>query len=106
MSDMNVFKFADTGIQEMLRKMGAFGGVKRRYQCKIAGGAKMFDMKGAGGIGNIGERNIRSVEAIMSAEQIRILKKDVGLNYARTMLVDAADGTVRIRTAGRSEIIL
>lgn len=42
----------------------------------------------------------------MSAEQIRILKKDVGLNYARTMLVDAADGTVRIRTAGRSEIIL
>ena len=65
MSDMNVFKFADTGIQEMLRKMGAFGGVKRRYQCKIAGGAKMFDMKGAGGIGNIGERNIRSVEAIM-----------------------------------------
>ena len=106
MSDMNVFKFADTGIQEMLRKMGAFGGVKRRYQCKIAGGAKMFDMKGAGGIGNIGERNIRSVEAIMRTEQIRILKKDVGLNYARTMLVDAADGTVRIRTAGRSEIIL
>ena len=53
MSDMNVFKFADTGIQEMLRKMAAFGGVKRRYQCKIAGGAKMFDMKGVGGIGNI-----------------------------------------------------
>ena len=70
MSDMNVFKFADTGIQEMLRKMGAFGGVKRRYQCKIAGGAKMFDMKGAGGIGNIGERNIRSVEAIMRTEQM------------------------------------
>ncbi len=106
MSDMNVLKFADTGIQEMLRKMAAFGGVKRRYQCKIAGGAKMFDMKGTGGIGNIGERNIRSVEAIMRAEQIRILNKDVGLNYARTMLIDAADGTVRIRTAGRSEIIL
>lgn len=106
MSDMNVFKFADTGIQEMLRKMAAFGGVKRRYQCKIAGGAKMFDMKGAGGIGNIGERNVRSVEAIMRAEQIRILKKDVGLNYARTMLVDAADGCVKIRTAGRPEIIL
>ncbi len=106
MSDMNVFKFADTGIQEMLRKMAAFGGVKRRYQCKIAGGAKMFDMKSAGGIGNIGERNIRSVEAIMRAEQIRILKKDVGLNYARTMLIDAEDGAVKIRTAGRSEIIL
>ena len=63
-------------------------------------------MKGAGGIGNIGERNIRSVEAIMRTEQIRILKKDVGLNYARTMLIDAEDGSVKIRTAGRPEIIL
>ncbi len=106
MTDMNVYKFADTGIREMLRKMAAFGGIKRRYQCKIAGGAKMFDIKGAGGIGNIGERNIRSVEAIMKAEQIMILKKDVGLNLARTMLLDASDGTVRIRTAGRPEIIL
>ena len=42
----------------------------------------------------------------MMAEQIRILKKDVGLNYARTMLVDAEDGSVKIRTAGRPEIIL
>lgn len=106
MADMNVYKFADTGIQEMLRKMTAFGGLKRRYQCKIAGGAKMFEMGGAGGIGNIGERNVRNVEAIMRAEQIRILKKDVGLNYARTMMIDADTGIVRVRTAGRQEIIL
>lgn len=106
MADMNVYKFADSGINEMLRKMTAFGGMKRRYQCKIAGGAKMFDMGRAGGIGNIGERNIRSVEAIMRAEQIHIMKKDVGLNYARTMMIDVDTGIVRVRTAGRQEIIL
>lgn len=104
MADMNVYKFADSGINEMLRKMTAFGGMKRRYQCKIAGGAKMFEMRG--GIGNIGERNIRSVEAIMRAEQIHIMKKDVGLNYARTMMIDVDTGIVRVRTAGRQEIIL
>ena len=36
----------------MLRKMQAYGGVKNRYVCKIAGGAKMFEM--SGNIGNIG----------------------------------------------------
>ncbi len=102
----NVFKFADTGIQETLRKMAVFGGVKSRYICKIAGGAKMFENLSRSNLGNIGERNVHSVEAAMQAEKIRIVRKDVGANYARTMLLDAADGKVRIRTAGRPEIIL
>ena len=50
----NVYKFADSGIREMLRKMQAFGGMKVRYVCKIAGGAKMFEMQGS--LGNIGQR--------------------------------------------------
>lgn len=42
----------------------------------------------------------------MKAEGIRIAKEDVGANYARTMLMDVSDGTVKIRTVGRPEIIL
>ncbi len=102
----NVFKFADTGIQETLRKLAVFGGKTVRYQCKIAGGAKMFEMMNTGGIGNIGERNVQSVERVLRAQQIKIIRKDVGANYARTMLLNVADGSVRIRTAGRPEIIL
>ena len=102
----NVFKFADTGIRETLRKMALFGGVKSRYQCKIAGGAKMFEMMKGNGIGNIGARNSQNVENVLRAEGIRILRRDVGANYARTMLLDVADGTVRIRTAGHPEITL
>lgn len=105
-STSNPFKFADTGIQETLRKMAVFGGRKSRYQCKIAGGARMFEMKGVGGIGNIGDRNVQSVEAVLRAEQIRIIRKDVGMSYARTMLLNVGDGSVRIRTAGRPELIL
>lgn len=100
----DVYKFADTGIPELLRKMQAYGGVKNRYICKIAGGAKMFEMSGS--IGNIGQRNIESVRRIMAASQIRIAKQDVGENYARTMSMDVSTGTVKIRTYGRPEIIL
>ena len=100
----NIFKFADTGIKETLRKLEVFGGVKSRYQCKIAGGAKMFEM--SAGIGNLGERNVKMVEKVLAEEHIRVMAKDVGANYARTMLLDVTTGTVKVRTSGRNETIL
>ena len=100
----NIFKFADTGIKETLRKLEVFGGVKSRYQCKIAGGAKMFEM--SAGIGNIGERNVKMVKKVLAEEHIRVMAKDVGANYARTMLLDVTTGTVKVRTSGRNETIL
>ena len=100
----NIFKFADTGIKETLRKLEVFGGVKSRYQCKIAGGAKMFEM--SAGIGNIGERNVKMVEKVLAEEHIRVMAKDVGANYARTMLLDVTTGTLKVRTSGRNETIL
>jgi len=89
---------------EMLRKMQIFGGMKSRYICKIAGGAKMFEMQGS--LGNIGQRNIESVQNTMRREGIRIVRQDVGANYARTMSVEVETGIVKIRSYGRPEIVL
>ena len=98
------FKFADSGIDEMLRKMSIFGGIKSRYICKIAGGAQMFQMTGP--TGNIGARNIESVKAALRKEHINIVGEDTGKNIARTMLLDVATGEVRIRTMGSKEKML
>lgn len=103
----SVFKFADTGIKETLRKMSAFGGRKNRYVCKIAGGAQMFALGGgSGSLGNIGQRNAESVRKVMQAEGIRIQKQDVGGTTARTMLMDVSTGEVKLRIIGKPEIIL
>lgn len=104
--NVNPMKFADTGIRETLRKFYVFGGMKRRIVCKIAGGAKMFEMKNQGSFGNIGERNIQSVKKILQQEGIRITGEDTGMNYARTMLMDLSNGEVRIRTVGKAERII
>ena len=104
--DGNVFKFADTGIRETLRKLTAFGGSKSRMVCKIAGGAKMFEMKGSGGLGNIGERNAQNVKRILMAEGLRVTSEDVGAINARTMLLDVATGNVYVRSAGKPEKML
>lgn len=102
-SDLKVFKYADSGIQETLRKLSAFGLVKRRTVIKIAGGAKMFDIKGSSDFGNIGQRNADMVKKIIAREQMVVQSSDTGGSYARTMLLDIANGDVVVRTVGRPE---
>lgn len=102
-TDVSVFKYADTGIQETLRKLRAFGMMKSRTIVKIAGGAKMFAIKGNASFGNIGERNAAKVKEILRAEGLRLMAEDTGGNYARTMVVDVATGKVAIKSFGKPE---
>ncbi|MEZ3435884.1 MAG: chemotaxis protein CheD [Lachnospiraceae bacterium] len=102
-ADSNVFKYADSGIRETLRKLYAFGATKGRLVIKIAGGAKMFEMKGPGGLGNIGERNAQNVKRVLMMEGLRVVSEDTGANYARTMLLNVETGGVYIRSAGKPE---
>ena len=102
-NDARVFKYADSGIRETLRKLTAFGLVKSRTVVKIAGGAKMFDIKGSADFGNIGQRNATMVKKILMEERLRIVAEDTGGAYARTMLLNVANGDVNIRTVGKPE---
>ena len=105
-NNSNVFKYADTGIPATLRKMEVFGGVRARMVCKIAGGAKMFEVQGNNSIGNIGQRNIETVKKVLAKEGLRVTREDVGLNYARTLLLDSETGVVLVRSFGRKELVL
>jgi len=101
----NPFKFADTGIQETLRKLAAFGANKSRMICKIAGGARMFDFK-TNSIGDVGGRNAESVKKALREAGIRITGEDTGADYARTMEMNVATGEVRVRSFGKQESVL
>lgn len=98
-------KYADTGIRETLKQMEARGASRSRMTVKIAGGAKMFEIAGGGGLGNIGQRNIESVHAILKRENIRLLAENVGGSVARTLLFDVASGQGCIRSYGQKDII-
>ena len=102
-TDPNVFKYADSGIRETLRKLSAFGMVKSRMVVKIAGGAKMFEIRGNAEFGNIGARNTDIVKKILREERMKISAEDTGGSYARTMLLNVETGDVAIRTMGKPE---
>jgi len=98
-------KYADTGIRETLRQMEAKGASRSRMTVKIAGGAKMFEVTGCSGLGNIGQRNIESVHAVLKRENIRLLAEEVGGKVARTLLFDVVSGQGCIRSYGQKDII-
>lgn len=98
-------KYADTGIKETLKAMEAKGASRARMTVKIAGGAKMFEISGGSGLGNIGQRNIESVHTILKRENIRLLAENVGGTVARTLLFDVASGQGCIRSYGQKDII-
>ena len=97
-------KYADTGIKETLRQLEAKGASRARMTVKIAGGAKMFEVSG-GGLGNIGQRNIESVHAILRRENLRLIGEHTGGSVARTLLFDVVSGQACIRSYGQKDII-
>ncbi len=97
-------KYADTGIRETLKQMEARGAMRSRMTVKIAGGAKMFEIAGGSGLGNIGQRNIESVNAILKRENIRLLGQEVGGKVARTLFFDVGSGQGCVRSYGQKDI--
>ncbi len=102
----NTMKYADTGIKETIRQLEARGARKNRLTAKIAGGAKMFEVSGSTGLGNIGQRNIESVHMNLRREGIHIVSENVGGTVARTLSFFPATGQGQIRAYGQPLIIL
>jgi chemotaxis protein CheD len=98
----NVFKYADTGIAEMVKQMECLGALKSRMIAKIAGGARMFEIKGSSTIGNIGERNTEATKETLQKLKIKLFAEDVGENYGRTIIFDSVTGNLTIKSFSKS----
>ena len=103
----NIAKFADTGIEELVRQMEKLGAKRSRMFAKIAGGATMFVFQGNGSnIGQVGDRNVEAVKSKLKELKIPILAQDTGENYGRTVVFYPENGDFHIRAVGKSETII
>lgn len=100
-NNSNIAKFADTGIDELLRKVVGAGANQGRLVAKIAGGAKMFEVNGMSNIGNIGERNALAAKEKLNQLHIRLIAEDTGLNYGRTVELHCDTGEFYIKSVGK-----
>lgn len=97
----NPMKFADKAIPMLVDKMVDSGANVRNLKAKIAGGASMFSFGDKSPIMDIGNRNGIAVKKILNQYNIPILSEDLGGSSGRTMIVDAEDGKVYIKTIGK-----
>lgn len=99
----NKAKFADTGIEELIKSMVAIGAKKNNLVAKIAGGAQMFNFNSNNHMLKIGERNVVATKEKLKELNIRIVSEDTGGNFGRTIVLDSTNGSLYVRTIGHGE---
>jgi len=102
----NRAKFADTALDMLVDVMEKAGGNRTRFTAKIAGGAQMFRFAGDSDIMRIGERNVQAVEENLRRYGIKLVAKDTGGNFGRTIVFDTETGDLLVKTIGHGERVI
>lgn len=100
-NNTNIAKFADTGIEELVRIIVAAGAMRSRLVAKIAGGAQMFAFQNTNEMIRVGDRNVEATTKKLSELRIPILAQDTGLSYGRTVIFYPETGDFVIKSVGK-----
>ena len=98
----NIAKFADTGIEELLRRVVALGANRRALVAKIAGGAQMFAFKSDNDMLRVGDRNVEATKEKLAQLQIPIIAQDTGSNVGRTIEFYPETGELLVKSVGKT----
>lgn len=102
-NNSNIPKFADTGIEELVRQVTRLGASRSRLVAKIAGGAQMFGFNSNSEMVRVGERNVQATKKKLAQLKIPILAEDTGKNFGRTVIFYPETGDYVIRAVGKAE---
>lgn len=102
-NNSNIPKFADTGIEELVRQVTLKGASRARLVAKIAGGAQMFGFGSQSETVRVGERNVEATKKKLAQMRIPILAEDTGKNFGRTVIFYPETGDFVIRAVGKQE---
>lgn len=96
--NLNIAKYADTALPDMIARMEKLGAAISRMEAKMAGGAQMFAFSNNNDTMRIGPRNVESCKEMLSRYKIPIRAEDTGGNYGRTIEFDCSTGKLMIRS--------
>lgn len=105
-NNTNIYKFADTGITELVRLMEEAGAKRSRMVAKLAGGAQMFAFQNKNDLVRVGDRNVEASIKKLKELGIPIVAKDTGESYGRTVIFYPETGDYVIRAVGKEEKVI
>jgi len=89
-------RFADLAVPALIAGVQKAGGVMRRVDAVMAGGARMFEL----GDMDIGARNAAAVKAALTSAGVRVKAAETGGNRGRTMRLTIGEFNVTVKEAG------
>ncbi|MEF3304839.1 chemotaxis protein CheD [Paenibacillus sp. GYB003] len=95
---LNIAKYADTAIPELVDRMARLGAARSRMVAKLAGGAQMFAFGTTSDTMRIGPRNVESCKARLKLLDIPVVAEDTGGSFGRTIELHTENGILVLRT--------
>lgn len=96
-------KFADTGIDLMIRQLVYAGAVRKRLTVKLAGAAHVVKTEFVPIEKDISSRNLEAVKKKLAQCQIPVLAMEVEEDFPRTVIFEPESGILQIKTAGKND---
>ncbi|MDF2542242.1 MAG: CheD [Herbinix sp.] len=106
MNNSNIAKFADTGIEALIKMMLGIGANRNSLIAKIAGGAQMFAFNSNNDMLRIGDRNVEATKIKLKELGISLRAEDTGKDYGRTIEFYPESGELHIKSVGKERKIL
>ncbi|MBI5947589.1 MAG: chemotaxis protein CheD [Chloroflexi bacterium] len=91
-------RFADYGLDLLVKSLVDAGGLKRRFVVKVAGGAAVLGPANAEKF-KIGERNAEAIKERLKLHGLTPAARDIGGTKGRTLELHVATGRTYVRTA-------
>ncbi|HHW38904.1 MAG TPA: chemotaxis protein CheD [Bacillales bacterium] len=98
---INIAKYADTGVEELINRLTKIGARLINLKAKIAGGAQMFQFSTQNEMMRIGPRNVEAVKKELQRFRIPIIAEDVGGSSGRTIEFNPSTRKLNIRTVNQ-----
>ncbi|OGX68576.1 MAG: chemotaxis protein CheD [Paenibacillus sp. RIFOXYA1_FULL_44_5] len=100
---LNLAKYADTAIPELVEQMSKLGASNKRLTAKMAGGAQMFAYCANSDTMRIGARNVEATKNQLNKLSIPILAEDTGGNFGRTIEFYCESGVLLVRSVQQGD---
>lgn len=97
-NNSNIYKFADSAIDELIRQLVDKGAARSRLKGKIVGGASMFAFQSQNEAMQVGKANVEAVRNKLRREGIPLIAEDTGGSRGRTIVFYPQTGKIMIRT--------
>jgi chemotaxis protein CheD len=89
-------RYADTGIDALVRLMAQHGSYPRGMSAKIIGGASIITPASQEAPITVGKNNVESVTALLAERGIRILARETGGAFGRNVVFHPSNGAVDV----------